>query len=292
MDRGYPGFLPTASFLFDSAGMLGNWLRDVLADQKDSGGIVPLVVPNVMKPGPWPEVPQAVWDDVVIILPWNIYKSSGDIEVLRETYPGMQDYLGSIKRTSDGLWTESLWQLGDWLDPNAPPQEPGLARTDGTLVADAFLVHVTELMSKIAVVLGLADDAAKYATEAATLKARFGDKYITRAGLLVGDSQTALALALAFKLHEEPGQRQVAADRLGRLVRYSKFRVSTGFAGTPNILHALSESGNTNLAYAMLLEKECPSWLYPVSMGATTIWGEMGQHAPRRQYKPGADDEL
>lgn len=280
-------FSPTASFIFNSVGMLGNWLRDVLAEQKEDGGIVPLVAPNAMKYGPWPCLPQAVWDDVIIIVPWNLYRFFGDTQVLRETYPGMQDYLGTIKRGPDGLWTDKIWQLGDWLDPNSPPQEPGLARTDGVLVADAFLVHVTKLMSKIATVLGLAEDAAKYAAEAANLKHRFQDKYITKAGLVVADSQTALALVLLFELHDEPAQKKVATDRLGRLVRYSKFRVSTGFAGTPNILHALSESGNTHLAYAMLLEKECPSWLYPVSMGATTIWERWDSMLPDGTINPG-----
>ncbi|UQC81878.1 uncharacterized protein CLUP02_07364 [Colletotrichum lupini] len=235
-------FSPTASFLYDCAGMLSNWMRDVLLDQKDAGGIVPLVVPNVMKDGPWPSVPQAVWDDVVVLVPWTLYKWFGDAGVLQETYPGMRDYLKSIKRGDDGLWDSSLWQLGDWLDPNAPPAEPGLARTDGTLVADAYLVHL------------------------------FQDKYITKAGFIVADSQTALALALLFDLNDTTAQREAAAARLARPVQYSKFRVSTGFAGTPVILHALSETGYVQHAYRMLLETGCPSWLYPIRMGATTVW--------------------
>ncbi|KXH64607.1 hypothetical protein CSAL01_09495 [Colletotrichum salicis] len=223
-------FSPTASFLYNCAGMLSNWMRDVLLDQKDAGGIVPLVVPNVMKDGPWPSVPQAVWDDVVVL---------------------------SIKRGDDGLWDPSLWQLGDWLDPDAPPAEPGLVRTDGTLVADAYLVHVTGIVSQVASIIDLPSDADDLASEHKRLKQPFQDKYITKAGFIVADSQTALALALLFDLHETPAQREAAAARLARLVRYSKFRVSP-----PVSLHA----------YRMLLETGCPSWLYPIRMGATTVW--------------------
>ncbi|KAI8221082.1 hypothetical protein K4K54_008068 [Colletotrichum sp. SAR 10_86] len=265
-------FSPTASFLYDCGGMLSNWMRDVIFDQKDAGGVVPLVVPNVMKDGPFPALPQAVWDDVVVLVPWTLYKWFGDTGVLQETYPGMKDYLKSIKRGDDGLWDTELWQLGDWLDPNAPPAEPGLARTDGTLVADAYLVHVTGVVSQIAHILSITEDADKFAAEHKRLKQLFQDKYITKAGFVVADSQTALALALLFDLHETPAQRKAAAARLARLVQYSKFRVSTGFAGTPVILHALSETGYTQHAYRMLLEKGCPSWMYPVTKGATTVW--------------------
>ncbi|OHE97707.1 hypothetical protein CORC01_06912 [Colletotrichum orchidophilum] len=265
-------FSSTASFLYDCAGMLGNWMRDVLLDQRDAGGVVPLVVPNVMRDGPWPSVPQAVWDDVVVLVPWTLYTWFGDAGVLRETYPGMRDYLESIQRGDDGLWDPSLWQLGDWLDPNAPPAEPGLARTDGTLVADAYLVHVTGIVSQIASILGLPSDAEHLASEHKRLKQLFQDKYITKAGFIVADSQTALALALLFHLHDTPAQREAAAARLARLVQYSKFKVSTGFAGTPVILHALSETGYIQHAYRMLLETGCPSWLYPLRMGATTVW--------------------
>ncbi|TDZ19674.1 hypothetical protein Cob_v007534 [Colletotrichum orbiculare MAFF 240422] len=266
-------FGPTASFLYDCAGMLTNWMRDVVLDQGDAGGVVPLVVPNVMKDGPFPALPQAVWDDVVVLLPWTLYTWFGDVGVLRETYAGMKDHLRSIKRGEDGLWDESLWQLGDWLDPNAPPAEPGLARTDGTLVADAYLVHVTGVMSSIAGVLATPRDAAGFAAEHARLKRLFQDKYISKTGLVVSDSQTALALALRFDLHATAAQRGTAAARLARLVRYSKFRVSTGFAGTPAVLHALSGAGHAQLAYRMLLERGRPSWLWPVvEMGATTVW--------------------
>ncbi|KAL6352114.1 hypothetical protein LRP88_14556 [Fusarium phalaenopsidis] len=266
-------FCPTAAFIFDVNGLLSNWMRDLVTDQMADGGIVPLVVPEVKLP--WPSVPQAIWDDVVVILPWTIYTWYGDKSILEDNYAGMQEYLDkTLRRGPDGLWDPSLWQLGDWLDPDASPHDPGLSRTKGTLVADGYLVCVTRLMCKISRVIERTEDAASYEKQLDTLERVFQAKYMAPSGLLVGDTQTALALTLAFFLHpqDEPEKRQAAARRFAELVRYAQFRVSTGFAGTPQILFALSENGNLQLAYRMLLEEQCPSWLYPVRMGATSIW--------------------
>jgi alpha-L-rhamnosidase len=266
-------FCPTAAFLFDVDGLLSNWMQDVILDQKENGGIVPLVVPDVKIP--WPSVPQAIWDDVVIILPWTMFTWFGDKNILEHAYPGMKEYLDkTLRRGNDGLWDPDLWQLGDWLDPGAPPHDPGLARTDGVLVADEYLLYVTGLMAKISRVVGKEEDEVRYSKQLGDLRASFKAKYMAPSGLLVCDSQTALALALTFSLYslQEEKQRETAAQRLGRLVRYAQFRVSTGFAGTPQILHALSQSGQLQLAYRMLLGEDCPSWLYPVRMGATSIW--------------------
>ncbi|KAL1858856.1 hypothetical protein Daus18300_009854 [Diaporthe australafricana] len=285
-------FSPTASFLYSSGGFLANWLQDLAVDQNDVGGVVPVVIPDVLTGrSDWPNEPQAVWDDVAIILPWVIHQWTGDADVLRRQLPSMQTYIDkSIRRDPKNgvLWDPTLWQLGDWLDPNAPPSEPGLARTDGTLVADAYLVYVTGLMAKISTVIGEKTLAAKYQDDHTRLKAAFQATYVASSGLVVGDSQTALALALCFSLHSSPDQVRNASGRLARLVKYSKYRVSTGFAGTPLVLHALSQNkDHVQLAYRMLLEKECPSWLYPVSMGATTTWERWDSMLPDGAINPG-----
>ncbi|OGM39571.1 hypothetical protein ABOM_011783 [Aspergillus bombycis] len=294
-------FSPTASFLYDCDSMLANWMKDVIYDQKDTNGVVPFVVPNCLSKWKWPVLAQAIWDDVVILLPWILYQYFGDLETLRQSYSGMQDYLDTaIPRGEDGLWDPNVWQLGDWLDPNAPPQEPGLARTDGTLVADEYLVYVTGVMAKIADILGHADDCTRYRHSHDRLTQAFQDKYMAPSGLIVGDSQTSLALALNFSLYgaSDPAatgsdarnvckKRANAADRLARLVRYAKFRVSTGFAGTPAVLHALSSTSHLQIAYRMLLEEECPSWLYAVKMGGTTVWERWDSMLPDGSVNPG-----
>ncbi|KAL7956297.1 bacterial alpha-L-rhamnosidase domain-containing protein [Trichoderma compactum] len=281
-------FCPTASFLYDCGGMLANWMQDLIIEQKEDNGIVPLVVPNTLRYAGWVPKPQAVWDDVVILVPWVLYNRFGDAKVLRDSWDGMKDHVETLRRGEDRLWDLNLWQLADWLDPNAPPDSPGLARTDGVLVADEYLVHVTGIMSKIAQVLSLVDEAQKFQADHDRLKQTFQDKYIAKSGLIVGDSQTSLALSIVFDLHSTSAQKQMAADRLKRLVRTAQFKVSTGFAGTPVVLDALTQGGHVDVAYRMLLEEKCPSWLYPVSKGATTIWERWDSMLENGDINPGS----
>ncbi|KAL4888462.1 alfa-L-rhamnosidase [Aspergillus ambiguus] len=283
-------FSPSANFLYNTAGMLGGWLKDVAAEQLEDGAqsVPPFVVPNVVDYC-WPRLtPQAVWDDVVVLLPWNLYRSYGDIAILRRQYPSMVAWVDNgIRRGPDRLWDPDIWQLGDWLDPTAPPVEPGDARTNGTLVADAYLVHVTSVLAQISQVLNEKEDAARYSRDAEQLKILFQNKYITSSGLVVGDTQTALALVIVFKLYSTQEQLTAMSSRLAYLVKLAKFRVSTGFAGTPIITHALSSTGNHQLAYRMLLEKNRPSWMYPITMGATTIWERWDSMLPDGTINPG-----
>ncbi|KAJ9144282.1 Alpha-l-rhamnosidase [Pleurostoma richardsiae] len=283
-------FCPSANFLYNTAGMLGDWLKDLSAEQleEDAHSIPPFVVPNVIPRELWPLMPQAIWDDVTVLTPWALYRSYGDVDILRRQYPSMRAWLDEgVRRGPDRLWDNHLWQLGDWLDPTAPPEEPGDARTNGTLVADAYLVRVTSVMAEISKILGEENDAKRYAAESQQLKATFQAKYIAPSGLLVGDTQTALSLAIVFDLHATPEQASRAAERLVDSVRFAKFRVATGFAGTPIITHALTKSGHHQIAYRMLLEKNRPSWMYPISMGATTVWERWDSMLPDGSINPG-----
>lgn len=284
-------FGPSANFLYNTAGMLGEWLQDVAAEQFNEGKdgcVPPFVVPNVISEELWPPTPQAQWDDVVILGPWALYQSYGDVDILRRQYKSMLAWIDrGIQRGSDGLWDPEVWQLGDWLDPTAPPVEPGDARTNGTLVADAFLVRITSVISQISGILGETADSRRFAEDLVRLQTTFQAKYIAQSGLLVGDSQTALSLAIMFDLHATPEQVKVAANRLVDLVRSAKFRVATGFAGTPIITHALAKGGHPQVAYRMLLEKGCPSWMYPITMGATTMWERWDSMLPDGSINPG-----
>ncbi|KUI58437.1 hypothetical protein VP1G_05695 [Cytospora mali] len=288
-------FSPTASFIYNCSGFLGNWLRDLTIDQEAAGGTVPVVIPDALAGySAEDHTPEAVWDDASVLVPWTVYKWSGDIEVLRRQWYSMRMHLDkSIKRESDGLWDESCFQFGDWLDPNAPADQADDARTDGTMVADSYLVYITGVMAQIAVIINDAENARGYQVQYDRLKGKFGDKYVSKRGLVVGDAQTALALAICFDLlvddDDVDGEKlKVAGARLARLVHKANFKVSTGFAGTPLILHALAQTDNLDLAFRMLLEKSCPSWLYPVTMGATTVWERWDSMLPDGSINPGS----
>lgn len=265
-------FAETASFLYDTSSTLGGWLQDLAAEQiEDWEGVVPLVVPNTLGTLFGPPPPSAIWGDVAVLTPKDLYVASGDMDLVAKQYESMKTWMDKgIKRSAKGLWDSKGPQFGDWLDPKAPPDAPQDGRTDNMLVADAWLVHTTEVMAKMAETLGHAEDANRYADDARRLKIEYQQEYITPNGRMMSDTQTALALALHFHLLPEASV-EVAKDRLDHLVRKAIFQISTGFAGTPIILHALSDNQLLQHAYRMFQEKQYPSILYPVSMGATTI---------------------
>ncbi|OOQ88735.1 alfa-L-rhamnosidase [Penicillium brasilianum] len=280
-------FSPSANFLYDTNGMLADWLVDLALEQNEDNGVPPMIVPNVQF-AKESRPPQAVWGDASILVPWALYTWFGDKEILPRQYQSMRSWLDrGCSRGEDGLWTTSLWQHGDWLDPSAPPEDPGNGQTDGVYVADAYLVYVTGIISQVATILGCPDDARKYSDDHLRLKQVFQEKYITPKGMVMCDTQTSLSLALVFSLFASKDQIKNAGERLARKVRFAKFRVATGFAGTPIVTHALSRTGWHQLSYRMLLETSCPSWLYPVTMGATTTWERWNSMLPDGKVNPG-----
>ncbi|WP_210481109.1 glycoside hydrolase family 78 protein [Naasia sp. SYSU D00948] len=261
-------FGPTAAFLYDVRGVLGSWLQDLAAEQTEKG-YVPWVVPDVL---PNPSSPTALWSDVAVGLPWTLYQEYGDLEILRRSYDSMAAFTRQVEALLDahGLWS-SGFQWGDWLDPDAPAKNPTAGKTDRHLVASAYLFKTAREMAETARLLGEDDDAAAFAALAGRVRSAFRHEFVAASGRLVNESATAYALTIQFGLLDDD-QRQKAGDRLAELVAQRGYKISTGFAGTPLVTDALSSTGHLAEAYSLLLEKECPSFLYPVTMGATTTW--------------------
>ncbi|KAE9365400.1 glycoside hydrolase family 78 protein [Stipitochalara longipes BDJ] len=280
-------FADTANYLYDTSGMLSSWLRDLSLEQSVANGIVPLVVPNVIEG--FDKEAHAIWGDVAVMLPWSIFLATGDVSLLSRQYGSMKSWLEAIPRRENGLWNyTSEWKLGDWLDPAAPADSPGDATTDPTLVADAFLVHITTIMAEVSIKLNNAAETASYTSQAYNLRKEFAHEYITASGLLAADTQTAFALAISFSLFPTTSQEARAGARLSHIVRAnSRFKIATGFAGTRFIGDALTKVGESNLFYRMLMERKNPSWLYPVTMGATTIWERWDSMLPDGRVNPG-----
>src|SRR5207302_34054 len=278
-------FAPTASFLFDTSGFLQSWLADVAAEQKDWEGVVPFVVPNVL---PEKDVPTAVWGDVAVMLPWTLYERYGDAGILAAQFDSMKSWVDLIARVAGErrLWDRGF-QFGDWLDPSAPPDRPGDARTDPHVVATAYFARSAELFGQVAGVLGRTEEEARYLRLANQVRDAFNAEYVTLAGRVLSDSETAYALALQFGLLKNAEQRRHAAKRLVALVRESGYHISTGFVGTPLISDALCSVGEVEAAFHLLIQRKCPSWLYPVTMGATTIWERWDSLLPDGSVNPG-----
>ncbi|KAI8651005.1 Alpha-L-rhamnosidase [Fusarium keratoplasticum] len=282
-------FTPTASFLYDTAAFIGGWLQDVEADQKDLGGVVPNVVPSIpMPPKHNEKQAMAAWGDTAIFTPWDLYQFFGDEQHLRKQWESMKLWLDKgIPRDKRGCYSTEKPQFGDWLDPRSPPALPGHTPTDPYLVANAYLVHVTEVASKVAGRLGEIEDAKRYREDAQRLRKLFRDEYISPKGRLSSDTQTSYVLALHFNLLDSEVEIQTARSRLDWLTRWEAFKINTGFVGTPHILPTLANIDMMGTAYRMLQERDCPSWLYPITMGATTIWERWNSMLPDGSINPG-----
>jgi alpha-L-rhamnosidase len=276
-------FTPTASYLYDVSGFLRSWLRDLALEQAPNGN-VPFVVPSMI---PEPPPAAAAWGDAATLVPDALFTRYGDTQVLEDQYDSMVSWVEAMRRLAgaDSLWT-GTFQFGDWLDPSAPPHNPAAARTDADLVATAYYYRSTNRLAAAARVLGRMDDAWRYEELADDIRAAFGREYVTDAGRIVSDAHTAYALAIVFGL-VDGARRQHAGDRLAELVRSYGHRVRTGFVGTPLVCDALTRTGHLDTAYRLLLERGNPSWLYPITMGATTIWERWDSMLPDGSINPG-----
>ncbi|MFC8596927.1 family 78 glycoside hydrolase catalytic domain [Isoptericola sp. NPDC057191] len=285
-------FAPTAAFLFDVGGFLGSWLQDLAAEQQADGG-VPFVVPDVVRElrGPGPEdgrqTPAAGWADAAVHVPWTLYQRYGDVGVLARQYGSMRAWVEKSRALAGAslLW-DTGFQFGDWLDPDAPPHDSAAAKADPAVVATAYLARSAHLLARTAQVLGHDADARRYAQLADDVAHAFRDAYVDEDGTVRSDCQTVYALALVWDLLGTDAQRRGAGERLARLVRDAGHHVSTGFLGTPVVLDALCAAGHPDLAHEMLLTRTVPSWLYPVSMGATTIWERWDSLLPDGSINP------
>jgi alpha-L-rhamnosidase len=278
-------FTPTAGYLYDVSGFLGSWLRDVAADQRRANGVVPFVVPN---PLPMTPMAAAAWGDAGTLVPDALFERYGDRAALADQYESMRAWVDVVDGLAgaDHLWTGGF-QFGDWLDPSAPPENPAAAKTDPDIVASAYFFRSTGRLAAAAAVLGHADDAARYAALAEDIRSAFVAEYVTPAGRMLSDAHTAYALAITFGLITDPVLLEKAGRRLAELVRSHGYRIGTGFVGTPLICDALCLAGQSDVAFRLLLEEGCPSWLYPVSMGATTIWERWDSMLPDGSINPG-----
>jgi alpha-L-rhamnosidase len=285
-------FAPTATYLFDVDDFLRDWLKDLAAEQQAADGRVPPVVPDILKyverPKRWP-VPDstAIWSDAAVWVPWALWWAYGDRQVIADQFDSMASHVRRVESllSPTGLWDEGF-QFGDWLDPTAPPDEPGMSRADNGVVATACLYRDAHIVRDAARLLDRDEDAEYFGNLAERTRAAFNDHYVSPEGHIHSDAETTYALAIVFGLLD-PEEEQVAGNRLDELVAKSGYHIQTGFAGTPFVTHALTRTGHLDTAYQLLLQTECPSWLYPVTMGATTIWERWDSMLPDGTINPG-----
>jgi alpha-L-rhamnosidase len=256
-------------------------MKDVAADQL-ANGKVPHVIPNVLGPD---NGGATGWADVATIIPWNIYLAYGDKKILETQYPSMKAWVKYMTDESkNDLWNTGF-HFGDWLFYRPFDDNDGRsAVTDKYLIAQCFYANSVQLMINTAKVLNNAADEATYTALLQKIKAAFLKEYVTPNGRLVSGTQTAYVLALNFDMLPENLRKQ-AAERLAENVKSYNTHLTTGFLGTPYLCHVLTRFGYTDLAYSLLLQQDYPSWLYPVKMGATTIWERWDGQKPDSTFQ-------
>ena len=255
-------FVRTASYNFDVEKFFSKWLYDLKTCQYSNGSI-PYIVPNVF----YYHEASAAWADAAVICPWQIYLTYGNKKILEQQFESMRRFIEYVKQigSSPYLWDDGE-HYGDWLALDA---EEGSYRgaTDDFLIATAFFAYSTSLFIKAGHVLK--QNMAEYEILYENIRKAYQEKYIDGGKLT---TQTSLVLTLYFKLYRNENERAKMSDQLAALIHEAGDHLTTGFVGTPYLLHALSENGYSDLAYKLLLRDEYPSWLYSVKMGATTVW--------------------
>ncbi len=252
-------FVRTASLNFDVERFFKKWLRDLAADQ-GRDGCVPHVIPNISDDMGG----SSAWSDAAVICPWEIYRTYGDKAVLEEQFDSMKAWIDWMRERSENGRRSGGSHFGDWLGLDSP-EGSYKGSTPEDLIATAYYKYSTELFIKAAHALGR--DVAEYENIPAEAAAAFRREYMEN-GRVKNATQTACVLALYFDITDD---RAATATQLNELVKRAG-HLETGFVGTPYLLHALSDNGYAETAYDLLLRREYPSWLYPISKGATTVW--------------------
>jgi len=271
-------FCKTASYNMETYAFYTKYLRDLWVEQKDRYGMVGHLVPSFIKKEPketsfyWGS---CAWGDAAVIMPWTMYTHYGDSYILETQYPSMKSWIDWIVKNNlgpTGLW-EHGFNFGDWLalDGDENQEDDRYGGTDVMLVASAYLKYSSELVAKAAKVLGEAADADYYQKISDHTRRAIQEKYYTVDGKCMVQTQTAHILALAMNLVEDE-HRKTIAEGLIALLKKNNMHLATGFVGTPFLCKVLSEEGYSEAAYELLFQKDFPSWLYEVDMGATTIW--------------------
>ena len=272
-------FASTACFNFKMERFLKKWLRDMRSEQLSTGGI-PNTIPSQGYgfPATMPTMAVDFWGDACIMVPYAMYMAYGNEGVLEENYDMMKSYVNACRRwasvfslgKSRYIWnTHHMLHFGDWVAADVPNMSQWQKRSPWTATASLF--HTSSLLSKIAGILGKETDAEFYHNLSQKVADAYVEKFTDGNGKLLEEFQTAYVLPIYLGMFDEDTKKKAAAN-LAKLVRDNDYCIGTGFPGTPYILFALADNGYADVAYQMLLNKKCPSWLYEVKMGATTIW--------------------
>ena len=256
-------FARCASYNYNTEKFYRKWLADMSAEQRPNG-VIPQIIPRL----DWVGFSSG-WSDACIIIPWELYLLYGDKELLAKQYVTMKRWVDYMYEMGEE-YINSHRHLGDWLAQDIETENCG-GGTNKEFITYAFRAYSTALFIKISQALGVKEcDYQDYVDKLEATKEQIRGLYF-KDGMVNLPTQTANVMVLQFELCE-PQYLQAHADRLAQMIHDNDDRLTTGFLGTPYLLHVLTKYGHTDVAYTLLFQNKMPSWLFSVEHGATTMW--------------------
>ena len=266
-------FASTASFNFRMKRFFDKWLLDLIAEQDENGGI-----PDVVPHGKYGKARTTdCWADSCVLVPWASYMAYGDKELLKRQYDSMKRHIqAELRLAQEGSHGEEaeqyIWRKGyHWGDWCSPGEIKKQWKEKAPWVATAYMANSCRIMSLIANELGTGADSKYYQHLAIEISKAYTKIHTDGNGKLHQEFQTGYVLPLSFGMVKEEESKKMA-DNLATLVEKADNHLATGFCGTPYLMFALSDHGHMKKAYELLYQDTCPSWLYEVKVGGTTVW--------------------
>ncbi len=299
-------FSETALYNADCVAFYDKYLADMREEQLRYGGACPFIVPDAFyareernegrKPVSDGEFMlkrvSPGWGDAAVIIPWNLYRFTGDRGMLKKNYANMKLWADFLIRTDKNRGGKHIrdygFRFGDWLALDNPDKEEKHGKTDEGFIATAYYYNAVRLTARAAGEIGENDDRVGYEKVAEEILAALKAEYISPDGTVKSDTQTAYALAIAFGLCD----KKIAGKRLCEKLEENGGKLTTGFVGTSFLLGALAETGHGKEAYSLLLGEDLPGWLYAVNLGATTIWERWDSVLPDGTIRKGEMNSL
>jgi alpha-L-rhamnosidase len=265
--------LPMAAFNFDVATFYTKWFQDMI-DAQEPAGHVPSIVPTngwgLTNPdGSPPSYSDPWWGGAILLVPWTLYLHYGDRRILEQGFEAMKKYVDYLGRFSDNLIVR--WDLGDWLEPDAPAPNP--VRTPVPLTSTAAFFYFAKIVSQAAELLDKKSDFENYAALARNIRNRFNETFLDPdTGLYAKDSQTAPVLALFLHLAPEESRDLILQRLIENVTVTRQGHLSTGFVGTPFLPYALTDGGYADLVYSLITQETGPGWWHMIKNGDTALW--------------------
>lgn len=296
-------YAPTLCFNRNADAFLSSWMDNVRLEQLENGAI-PMIVPyftaysKFLRSALGSDT-SCGWGDAVLIVPYRVYEAYGDKRILQDNYDAMKKWVRYIEERATNhhpkdydSWDEEhktrsryLWNtdfhFGDWLIPSLVLGNPDANAMSNTAVATmgivgpAYYAFSTKYMSRIASILGKEEDAEYYAKLCQKIREAFIEEYVHDDGTIDADFQGIYVIALAMDLVKDE-TRPKMVEHLVKLIEENDFRLDTGFLSIPFLMDVLCDNGKADVAYKLLFQTSCPSWLYEINAGATTMWESWG----------------